>query len=173
MEVALLDNTALRIKSKHAIFIVDPSDKLPKTPTDGVIILSRDAVSLSKVTDYRVVVNSPGEYEIGGVKISGIDLDGVTVYGLTIDNVEVLLAKASSVTKVSEKLKEYDIAIFNVDSEINQTVVTALEPRVLILYGEKATDAAKALGKEDAEKLQKFAAAKDKLPEEMQVIVLK
>lgn len=172
MEVALLGKTSLKIKSKHTSFVVDPSDKLSKISVDGVIILSADAVDLSKVMDYRVVVKSPGEYEVGGVKISGIDVDGVTVYGLTVDNIDILLAKASSVTKVSEKLKEYDIAIFNVDSEINQTVVTALEPRVVILYGEKANEAAKILGKEGVEKLQKFAAAKDKLPEETQVIVL-
>jgi hypothetical protein len=172
MEVALLDKISLRIKSKHTNFIIDPVAQLAKTSTDGVIILSSGTTDLSKVTDYRVIVKSPGEYEIGGVKISGIDVEGTTVYGLTVDNVDVLLAKTSSVAKVSEKLKEYDIAIFNVDSEINQTVVTALEPRVVILYGEKAGDAAKALGKEDAERLQKFTAAKDKLPDEMQVIVL-
>lgn len=173
MEVALLDKTSLRIKSKHTNFVVDPLGKLSKTPTDAVLILSDDSVDLSKVMDYRVVIKSPGEYEVGGIKISAIDMDGSTVYGLTIDNVDILLAKTSSVTKVSEKLKEYQIAIFNVDSEINQTVVTALESRVVILYGEKATDAAKALGKEDAQVLQKFSAAEDKLPEEMQVVLLK
>jgi len=173
MEVALLDKTSLKIKSKHTNFVVDPIGKLSKTPTDAVLILSGDSVDLSKVMDYRVVIKSPGEYEVGGIKISAIDMDGSTVYGLTIDNVDILLAKTSSVTKVSEKLKEYQIAIFNVDSEINQTVVTALESRVVILYGEKATDAAKALGKEDAQVLQKFSAAEDKLPEEMQVVLLK
>lgn len=173
MEVALLDKTSLRIKSKHTNFVVDPLGKLSKTPTDAVLILSGDSVDLSKVMDYRVVIKSPGEYEVGGIKISAIDMDGSTVYGLTIDNVDILLAKTSSVTKVSEKLKEYQIAIFNVDSEINQTVVTALGSRVVILYGEKATDAAKTLGKEDAQVLQKFSAAEDKLPEEMQVVLLK
>lgn len=173
MEVALLDKTSLRIKSKHTNFVVDPFEKLSKTPTDAVIILSGKNADLSRVTDYRVVIKSPGEYEVGGIKISAIDLDGSTVYVLTVDNVDILLAKTSSVTKVSEKLKEYQIAIFNVDSEINQTVVTALEPRVVILYGEKATEAAKALGKVDAQVLQKFSAAEDKLPEEMQVVLLK
>jgi len=172
MEVALLDKTSIRIKSKHTNFVVDPFEKLAKTPTDAVLILSGINADLSKVTDYRVVIKSPGEYEVGGIKISAIDMDGATVYGLTVDNVDVLLAKTSSITKISEKLKEYQIAIFNVDSEINQTVVTALEPKVVILYGEKAIDAAKALGKEDAQVLQKFSAAEDKLPEEMQVIVL-
>lgn len=172
MEVALLDKTSLRIKSKHTNFIVDPFEKLSKTPTDAVLILSGDNVNLSKVTDYRVVIKSPGEYEVGGIKISAIDMDGSIVYGLIVDNVNIILAKTSSITKVSEKLKEYQIAIFNVDSEINQTVVTALEPRVVILYGEKTIDAAKALGKEDAQVLQKFNVAEDKLPVEMQVIVL-
>lgn len=172
MEVALLDKTSLRIKSKHTNFVVDPFEKLSKTSTDAVLLLSGINANLSKVTDYRVVIKSPGEYEVGGIKISAIDIDGSTVYALTVDNVDVLLAKTSSVTKVSEKLKEYQIAIFNVDSEINQTVVTALEPRVVILYGEKAAEAAKALSKGDAQVLQKFSASEDKLPEEMQVIVL-
>jgi hypothetical protein len=172
MEVALLEKSSLRIKSKHTNFVVDPFEKLPKTSTDAVLILSDRNANLSKVTDYRVVIESPGEYEIGGIKISAIDMDGATVYALTVDNVDVLLAKTSSVTKVSEKLKDYHVAIFNVDSEINQTVVTALEPRVVVLYGEKAREAAKALGKEDAQVLQKFSAAEDKLPEEMQIVVL-
>lgn len=172
MEVALLDKTSLRIKSKHTNFVVDPSEKLPKTSADAIIILSGDSVNLSKITDYRVVIKSPGEYEVGGIKISAIDIEGSTAYGLTVDNIDLLLAKTSSITKVSEKLMEYQIAIFNVDSEINQTVVTALEPRAVILYGEKANDAAKALGKEDAQVLQKFSVFEDKLPEEMQVVVL-
>lgn len=172
MEVALLDKTSLRIKSKHTNLVVDPFEKLSKTPTDAVLILSKGSVDLSKVTDYRVIIKSAGEYEVGGIKVSAIDMEGSTVYGLTVDNIDVLLAKTSSVTKVSEKLKEYQIVIFNVDSEINQTVVTALEPRVVILYGEKANDAAKALGKEGAQVLQKFSAFEGKLPEEMQVVVL-
>jgi hypothetical protein len=171
MDVTLLDKTSLRIKSKYANFIVDPFESLSKISSDAVIVLS-DKTDLSRVTDYRVIIKAPGEYEVGGIKISGIDLEGTTVYGLTIDGIDVLLAKTSSISKISEKLKEYEIAIFNVDSEINQSVVTALEPRIVILYGEKAKEAAKAMGKESAEVLQKFSASDGKLPEEMQVVVL-
>lgn len=172
MEVALLEKTSLKIKSKNANFVVDPFSQLPKTSTDAVIVLEGEA-DLSKVTDYRVVIKSSGEYEVGGIKISGINLENAVVYDLTIDNMSVLLAKTSSMAKVSDKIREYEVAIFNVDSEINQTVVTALEPRVVILYGEKALEAAKTLGKEEAGASQKYAVTQDKLPEEMQVVVLK
>lgn len=171
MDVTLLDKTSLKIKSKYANFIVDPFENLSKISSDAIIVLS-DKTDISRVIDYRVVIKAPGEYEVGGIKISGIDLEGSTVYGLTIDGIDVLLAKTSSISKISEKLKEYEIAILNVDSEINQSVVTALEPRIVVLYGEKAKESAKAMGKESVEVLQKFSAVEGKLPEEMQIVVL-
>ena len=173
MEVSLLDKTSLKLKSKSASFVVDPFEKLSKTQTDGVIILSKEGTDLAKVADYRVVISSPGEYEVGGVKVSGIDIEGNTVYDFKIDNIDVILARTSYLPKVSDKIKEYDIAIFNVDSEINQTVVTALEPRVVILYGENVAEAVKSLGFENVQNVQKYAVTQDKLPEEMQVIFLK
>ena len=173
MEVALLDKTSLRIKSKSSNFVVDPFEKMTKTPADAVIILAKDDVDFSRVLDFRVIIKSPGEYEVGGVKVSGIDLDGNTVYDLKIDNIGVLLAKSSSLSKVSEKLKEYEIVICQVDGEINQSVITALEPRVVVFYGEKAEEASKSLGNVSSQTLQKYSATEDKLPEEMQVIVLK
>ncbi len=172
MEVSLLDLKSLRIKSKRATFIVDPFEKLPKTPADAVLVLSDD-YSTAKVSDFRVVIKSPGDYEVGGVKVSGISLDGSTVFDLNVDGVDVLLAKTSSITKVTDKIDGAEVAIFNADTEINPAVVTALEPRVVVLYGEKAQESVKALGKDDAEKVQKFSAVEGKLPEEMQVILLK
>lgn len=173
MEVALLDKTSLRIKSKSSNFVVDPFEKMTKTPADAIIVLSKDDLDFSRVSDYRVIIKSPGEYEVGGVKVSGIDIDGNTVYDLKVDNIAVILAKSSFLSKVSEKLKEYDVVICEVDSEINQGVITALEPRAVVLYGEKAEEAAKSLGKESTDVLQKYVVTEDKLPEEMQVIVLK
>ncbi len=172
MEVTLLDSKSLRIKSKHTTFVVDPFDKLSKTSADAILALSGD-YSTEKVSDFRLVIKSPGDYEIGGVKVSGISLDGSTVFNLNVDGIDMLLAKTSSVTKVTDKIEEAEVAVFNADSEINPAVVTALEPRVVILYGEKAEEAAKALGKDTAERIQKFSAVEGKLPEEMQVVLLK
>jgi hypothetical protein len=173
MEVSLLDKTSLKFKSKSANLIVDPFDKLSKTQTDGVIILSSEGADLTKVTDYRVVIKSAGEYEVGGIKVTGISIEGNTVYDLRIDNVNVILSRTSFLNKISDKIKEYDVAIFNVDSEINQTVVTALEPSVVILYGDNTTEAVKSLGVGNVVSSQKYSVTEDKLPEEMQVVLLK
>ena len=173
MEVALLEKTSLKIKSKSSNFVVDPFEKITKTAADAVIALTKDGLDFSKISDFRVIIKSPGEYEVGGIKVSGIDIDGNTVYDLKIDNVAVILAKSSSLSKVSEKLKEYDVVICQVDGEVNQGVITALEPRVVIFYGENAAEAAKSLGKESLAAMQKYSVTEDKLPEEMQVVVLK
>lgn len=173
MEVLLLEKTSLRIKSKHANFVVDPIDKIQKTSADAVIILSEN-YDTSKITDFRVVVKSAGEYEVGGVKISGIALSDSIVYYLSPENISVFLAKASSLEKISaDKIGECQVAVINVDFALNQSVVTAMEPKTVILYGEKAEEAAKLLGKGDVESSQKYIIAQDKFPEEMQVILLK
>lgn len=172
MEVSLIESQSIKIKSKKANFVIDPFEKLPKTPADAVLVLSEN-YNTDKVSDFRLVIKSVGDYEVGGVKISGISLEGNIVYDLRADGVEVLLAKASSMTKVTDKIEDAQVAIINADAAVNPAVVTALEPRVVVLYGENSQEAAKALGKETAEKVSKFAAAEGKLPEEMQVVILK
>ena len=172
MEVSLIESQSIKIKSKKAVFVIDPFEKLPKTPADAVLILSEN-FNTEKVVDFRLVIKSVGDYEVGGVKISGMNLEGNIVYDLRVDGVEVLLAKASSITKVTDKIEDAQVAVINADGPVNPAVVTALEPRVVVLYGEKVDEAAKALGKEEVEKVNKFAATEGKLPEEMQVVILK
>ncbi len=172
MEVSLLDASSIRIKSKRTTIVVDPQEKTPKTPADAILALS-DSYSIAKIPDFRVVIKAPGDYEVGGVKISGINPEGPTVFDMNVDGVELLLARTSSMTKVTDKIEEAQVAIFNADAEINPAVVTALEPRIVVLYGEKAEEAARALGKDTVEKVSRLSAVSGKLPEEMQVIILK
>jgi hypothetical protein len=47
-----------------------------------------------------------------------------------------------------------------------------MEPNMVILYGEKAKEIAKTLGKESASVSSKITLSEDKLPEEMDVMIL-
>jgi hypothetical protein len=169
MEVSLLDKNTLRIKGKKAALVVDPKEKMAKTSSDAIIALDSD-FDPKNVSDYRIIINQPGEYEVGGVKITALGSDNL-YYGLNIDNTQVLLAKTSSLDKLSKDMNDPQVAVLNVDSEINGSLVAAIEPKIVILYGEKAQDGAKVLGSQDPTPVKKFSVTADKLPQESQIIV--
>jgi hypothetical protein len=50
--------------------------------------------------------------------------------------------------------------------------VTALEPKITVLYGDKKEESAKKLGAESVNMVPKVTILKDKLPEEMEIAVL-
>lgn len=172
MEVQLISGNCIKIKSKKVTVIIDPSSTIQKTDADAVVSLEKD-FDTKKVNGYRVVVTGPGEYEVAGLKISGVKANGDLVFVLSSDNTNAIVAKASSLkTSLSEKLDEYKIAIINADADLNESVVTAMEPRAVVLYGLKAKEGAKTLGKENSSFSSKISLSEDKLPEEMVVMLL-
>lgn len=172
MEIALLENNTLKIKGKKATIIVDPKKGLPKQTADGILIFDKGNFDPTRIDENRVVIDEPGEYEVGGIKISGITNGKGIFYSLNVDDLDMVLAKTSTLSKFSDEITEPKVAIINVDSELDSASLAAIEPRVVVLYGEKAEAGIKALGKEGITRTKKFAQTPDKLPEEMQVIWL-
>jgi len=174
MDVTLLSQNSIKIKSKKASLIFDPVLDMQKNNADAVILLSDKSFDLKKVEDYRVVISGPGEYEVGRIKINGVGTGSGTVYSLVVDGVNVLVGRGSDLSLIADKNQEHKVAVIKVDSEIKESIVTSIEPRLIILYGEKTDEAVKALGKEkkDIEVGKKLSFNEDKLPEEMGVAVL-
>lgn len=65
-----------------------------------------------------------------------------------------------------------EVAIVNTNNDFNEAFVTALEPKMTVLYGDKKLDAAKALGAESVTSVSKITVAKDKFPEKMEIVTL-
>lgn len=170
MEITLLDKNSIRIKGKKAAIVVDPS---VKTVGDGVFFLNESDTSKSALVEgCRLAISGPGEYEIGGVKISTIKRGEELVYIVTIDGISFCLAKADAIEKSQDTMQECSAAIFFAGTLISESLITAVSPKIAVLYGEKALDSTKALGKESSAPTKKVQISADKLPEEMQVVVL-
>lgn len=169
MDISLLDKNTLRIKGKKATLVVDPKEKMAKTSSDAIIALDSD-FDPKNVTDYRIIINQPGEYEVGGVKMIALGNDNL-YYGLNVDNVQILLAKTSSLPKLPQEMNDPQVAVLNADSELNGSLVAAIEPKIVILYGEHAQTGAAALGSQDLPAVKKFSVTADKLPQDSQIIV--
>ena len=172
MDIQIFGQNTLKIKTKKTTLALDPESSVQKFDADAIIAISKN-FDPERINNYRVIINAAGEYEVSGLKISGIVSEEDTVFALSSENVSALIARASSLEKFSaEKLGDYKIIILNADSELKQSIITAMEPNVVVLYGAKAKEGAKTLGKENALASSKIALSEDKLPEEMDVMIL-
>lgn len=168
MEIALLPKNSLKIKSKRSFFVVDPAEK---SGYNGAIVLNKTPEEVNLQPD-TVVISGPGEYEIGGVKISGARSETDIIYNLNVDGVEILLGKLSSLEKQQHKLKEQDIVVVYVDSMTNASFVTSLASSVVIFYGEQASALVAKFGKGNVATMQKYSGAAGKLPQEVETVIL-
>ena len=173
MDVAILGNNSLRIKGKMASIVVDPSTSTPKTEAQAIILLSANPdFSDSEIEGSRINIKSPGEYEVSGIKISGLSADGELVARVDADGLKVTVGKGKAIERIQDKLEDCPVLVINADSEFNYSILASLEPNLLIVYGEKRAEVAKALGKESIDKANKFSFSADKLPEDMQLVIL-
>lgn len=172
MDIQIFDNDTLRLKIKKTALAIDPKTKITKFDAEAILVMDK-SFDASRVNDYRIIFDGPGEYEVSGIKISGIKSNGDTIYGLSFESIDILIAKASSLEKISaDKLSDYKVVVINVDVDLNQTLITAMEPRVVVLYGEKKKEGAKLLGKDSATVSSKISVLEDKFPEELEVMLL-
>lgn len=171
VDIAIVGKTSIKLKGKKASFIVDPSKDAPKTSSDGIILSNGyDNIDISRVTDSRIIIEGPGGYEVGGAKISGVSTPKGILYKLSIDDVIVIIGKATE--SKTEGFTACQVAVINTDSDFNESFVTALEPKMTVLYGKNKEAAAKMLGAENITLVPKKTITKDKLPEKMEVVVL-
>lgn len=171
MDIAILGNQSIKIKGKQVTFIVDPTKEMPKTPADAIIILNNsDNIDVERVTDFRIIISGPGGYEVGGAKISGTKTSAGTLYKFSMDNMNIILGSATE-----EKIEGFnacEVAIIDTNNDFNESFVTALEPKMSILYGDKKNESARTLGAENVTLVSKITIAKDKLPEKMEIVAL-
>lgn len=172
MDIQIFDASSLRIKSKKTTLAFDPQKSIAKFDADAIVLTGKDN-DPSRINNSRLVISGPGDYEVSGLKISGKGSLEEMIFELSSENTNILVAKTSILNNLpSDKIGDYSIVILNADEDLNQSVVTAMEPRIVILYGEKAKDGAKILGSENSSPVSKISVSEDKLPEELEVAIL-
>lgn len=204
-----------RLKGKNVSVIIDPYDpnftglKLPKELSCDVVISSHSHEDHNNVGAVKtgsgvnpLVFNSPGEYEVGGVVITGIssfhdDSQGSergknTIFHLMLDRLNIVHLGDLGQSKLTEEqltqIGEVDIllvpvgGIYTIDSKQAANIVSQLEPKIIIpmhfkIEGLKfelddVEGFLKEMGLEAVVAQPKLSITKEKLPEEPQVIML-
>lgn len=171
MEVALLGEGSIKIRSKLANFVVNPNALVAKTEADAIILFNNEDVDTSKVADFRAIISGPGEYEIKGVKITSIKHRDGIVYRLVMDKMDVVLGRASDISK-TENIIAAHVVVIEADELPADKAITSMQPSIVIFYGEKAEEAAMAIKEGAGENVSKFVVTFEKLPQEMEVVTL-
>lgn len=170
MDIASLPKASLRIKGKHSSIIVNP----PSKKHDGNAALFTNSPSMQSYFSVHdgVILASPGEYEIGGLKIRGTKTDGQTTFSLLVDGVEVLLGRLSALEKAHSKLQEHDIVVVDVDTSLDPSFITSLAAHAVLFFGANAKEVVDSFIKENVKHQQKFVTTREKLPQEVETILL-
>lgn len=215
MEITWFGQACFKLKSKTSSIIIDPFDpemtglKLPKELSANAVLVSHahpdhnnSKVVVSPEGKEIMTFTDPGEYEIGGIVITGIgsfhdSSEGVergsnTIFQVTVDGVNIVHLGDFGEKVLSEdqinQIGQTDIllvpvgSVYTIDGKAASEIVAQLEPKIVIpmhyfVEGLKfqldpVENFLKAMGIENAEPQPKLSITKDKLPEETQVVVL-
>lgn len=166
MEIAVLPKNGLKIKGKKVTFLINTEEKLESV--NAILYLH----SIPSYAGEAVKVAGAGDFEIGGVKIVGIRSDEDIVYSMTVDDVGILVGKIKPLDTLQHKLKEHNIIVVLSDNSANAAFATSLGINAAIFYGDKASEVVHSFAKENVTEMNKFTATVDKLPTEMQTVLL-
>lgn len=169
MEIAIVNGNSLKIKGKKVSIAVDTADKIN---TPAVILLNLPQDKLSAKNPETLFIYGPGEYEVGGAKISGLRSAGGMVYTIFVDGIGILLGSITSLEKLQHKLNEHNIVISYADIMANSSFVTSLASNAVIFYGSHSKDLAASFGKGSSQATDKYVTTLDKLPQEVETIIL-
>ncbi len=178
------------------------SVKFPKHVEADIVTISHDHEDHNAshlVEGNPFVIRGPGEYEIKGISVIGVSSfhdaeEGVkrgknTMYRIEIDGVKILhlgdLGHVLSSSQV-DQIDTVDVLIipiggtYTIDAEKAAQVISDIEPRIVIPMHDARSNKdlvavdvfLKQMNKEGITAVPKLTVSKDKLPQEMQVVVL-
>ncbi|MFC1621795.1 MBL fold metallo-hydrolase [Patescibacteria group bacterium] len=159
MEITYIGHACFRIKGKDTTVVIDPYDptkvgfKLPKLGADIVLTTHDhdDHGYVKGVSDYKLHIKTPGEYEMAGTYISGfstkhdtkngVDRGDNTIYFIEIDGFNLLhlgdLGHELS-KETMERLPDIDILMipvggtYTINANTATKVISSIEPKAVI-----------------------------------------
>lgn len=153
MEIQLISPDSIKIKGKNASVVFDPSSK-----TEAEIVIATKAVdtlSLDKVSNSRLVISGPGEYEAGGISVSGKRVKDKVIYTL-FESLKIAVVNSEVVKDLPDD-EDFDAVIVHVDSAFSDEVLGPISSKCTILYGDLAQATIKS---ENTEKTNKVSLKK-------------
>jgi len=149
MEISKVSNSSIKIKGKNASVVIDPSGKV-----DAEVVIAsslKDTLAIDKVEGKRLVISGPGEYEVGGISITGKDTKGGVSYQL-LEQVKVLFAPSSALSYVPDD-EDFDALVIKLTGEVSKDAFAPINAKCVVLLGDISLTHMKADEVESASKI--------------------
>lgn len=152
MDITYTGGASFVVKGERTIAINPAARK-----TDADIVLHSVRQKRGKL-----VINGPGEYEIGGVLIATVEAGGKTlIHALEVDGINVVHLGGNAGSLLERDLATIgpvDVLLLDAsDLRSAQSAVASLTPRVVIPFGDQAEAVVAAVGVPKAERQSRFS----------------
>jgi hypothetical protein len=169
MEIAVLPKGGVRIKGKQATLIVGSSDVTPGV--NALLLYAYDETG-EPIKDEVLVIDSPGDYEVSSVKISTFRNASDLAHSFSMDGIDVVIGKLAAMERMQSKLGEHQIVVLFADSVSDASFATNLVTNTLVFYGVQGKEVAEKVAKGVLQELSKYVVTMDKLPAEVETVLL-
>jgi hypothetical protein len=124
MEIKYLGGKTIFLKGKKESVLVDPNEEILANTKFGARVVLYTSEGKADLDGERVLMSGSGEYEIGGVEVTGVNgEDGNTVYKLVIDGFKVIVVGRLDQELNAKRIEKIDSAdILLVSPEIGDKV---------------------------------------------------
>lgn len=130
MEITKLANSGVRIKAKNTAFIVDPGQgKLE----EDVVILYEKPQDYLKFSG-KLVIDSPGEYEVGGVSIKGERVRGFLAFDFFEDGQKIVVISNSDITGDIET-EDTRVVLVRLAKKLGDEALSSIQSEIVSFYG--------------------------------------
>ena len=173
MDISWYGQSCFKLKGKSATVIINSTDLL-----EADIVLNSHKLpghQTSVALSSPMVFDSPGEYEVKGVAITGISSESTNIiYHLFLDKLNIVhLGDLGEDKLTEEQLEEIGQTDILLMPKSAAEIVAQLEPKIIIPMCEAPEQFLKEIGVAGVEAQPKLSISKEKLPEEPIVVVLK
>jgi len=130
MELAKIGNSGVRIRSKKTAFIVDPADG----KTEGDVVLLYEKPKDYSIFSGKLVIDSPGEYEVGGVSIKGEMVRNSLAFEFLEDGQKLVII---SNTDIMGDIETEDVkaVLVRLTRKLGDEALSSIQSEVVCFYG--------------------------------------
>lgn len=132
MEIGLSSPNSVKLKGKNATLITDPTTKV-----DADIIIATqplDSLNEAALANVRLIISGPGEYEAGGIGVTGKDTKGELLYHI-FDNSKIMFTTSNGIKSVPDD-EEYDALLIKVIGVVKEDDFASINAKCVVLYGD-------------------------------------
>lgn len=148
MEISKLADASIKIKGKNASVVIDPASKVEAQIV--IATVSQETLLLDKVEGVRLIISGPGEYEAGGIAVTGKKVKGEVFYQI-LEGSKIAFTTSSGISLIPDD-EEYDCLIIKVTSQFTEDTLGSINRKCTVLYGDLNVATLKS---ENIEKAQK------------------